>query len=382
MRESGRSPTGKARAALLWAVLLFAVGQLALAFFVYRRHPELSESSYSVRSRRLQERLTEGRGRPLLLVLGSSRPVLGFRPALARAAAPSKDNQPILFNFAFVGAGPVREWMILRRLLAEGVRPDWVLVEVWWPFLAQASMFNEEKAVLRSDWDWGDVPLLARFYHKRWEAADRVIEKRMTPVIHYRLGLLNHYVPFLLPADLVRDLQSANRDERDLDEWGAQPVLGGPALTAEYLRRSLELGGSIADPVGGEYHISRLSDDALHALLNECRSRGIKTALFVMPEHSGLRGCYSPRMKTTFHHYLARLRDEYRVPVIDARAWCGDEDFGDMCHLRASGAKTFSERFGRDVCHPLLEGWMPPREVLFQEDVPVTSAQLPTADTR
>ncbi len=298
MRQILRRPIGKARATLLWAVLLFAAGQLALGLFVHRRHPELCDPAFTVRLRHLRDRMAEGSGRPLVLVLGSSRPALAFRPSVVRNGRPPDVSDPILFNFAFVGAGPVREWMMLRRLLAEGVRPDWVLLEVWWPFLAQGGIFNEEEAVLHSDWDWVDVPLLSHFYHMRWGATNSVIEKRLAPAIHYRLGLLNLYASFLLPAELVRELRSASVEWRHLDACGAQDASEGPSAP-DVRRRILEVGRSLVDPILRDFRVSERSDDALRALLSECRARGIKVALFVMPEHSALRaaappGCGSP----------------------------------------------------------------------------------------
>ena len=46
----------------------------------------------------------------------------------------------MLFNFGMVGAGPLVELVVLRRLLAEGVRPDLLLVEVLPP------LFNRRAA--------------------------------------------------------------------------------------------------------------------------------------------------------------------------------------------------------------------------------------------
>jgi hypothetical protein len=376
-----RRTIGKARAALLWAVLLFALGQFALGMFVYRNHPELRDPAFTVRLGHLRDRLTEEHGRPLALVLGSSRPTLAFRPAVVRGAKPAGDGQPVLFNFAFVGAGPVREWMMLRRLLAEGVRPDWLFVEVWWPFLAQAGVFNEEQAVFRSDWDWVDVPLLARLYDQRWAATARVIERHLTPAVHYRLGLLNRYASALLPAELVRDLGTAKVEWCFLDKWGAQDTSEGPT-TPQQRRDLIEASRKMVEPVLRDFQISERSDQALHALMDECQRRGIKVALFVMPEHSVLRGCYTPQMRGSFHRYLAQLRDDYHVPVIDARTWCRDEDFGDLFHLFTAGAKAFSVRFGREVYCPLLDGRPLPDTVLFREDAPLTSAPPPSAGTR
>ncbi len=270
---------------------------------------------------------------------------------------------------------------MLRRLLAEGVRPAWVLIEVWPPFLAQAGAFEEAEAILRCDWDWADVPLLARFYSQGRSAINSVLGKRLAPAVHYRQKLLNHYAPVLLPPDLVRELERASRQWCGQDEWGAQRLIEDRP-DPQRRRHNLEVGRYLMNPVLENFHVSDLADGALRGLLDECHGRGIRTALFVMPEHSALRGWYPSDLKAAFHQYLTQLHEDYAVPVIDARSWCPDDDFGDMCHLLASGAVAFSERFGRDVCRPLLEGEPLPEAVLFREDAPFTSATPPKADKR
>ncbi len=65
------APTGKR--AVLWCLLLFLGGQLVLGMYLRRRHPELPDPVYGSRFRQLQERLAEQPGRPLVLILGSSR---------------------------------------------------------------------------------------------------------------------------------------------------------------------------------------------------------------------------------------------------------------------------------------------------------------------
>jgi hypothetical protein len=341
---------------LLWGLILFALGQLVLSLCLYRGHSDLCDAGYSSRLRRLRARQAEGSDRPLLLVLGSSRPALGFHPSLAGVHGRSGAAAPLVFNFAFVGSGPVREWMMLRRLLAAGVRPDWLLVEVWAPFMAQIGLYDEQDPVLRTDWDWVDLPLLWRFYQLGWSATSNVLEKHLAPAVHYRQGLLNHYVPFLLPGEVVRQMEVLKvRSYVSEDDWGAYPAEGQP-MCGEKGEQMLELGRFVLTPVFRDFQIHEHSAEALHALLDECRDRKIKVALFMMPEHSALRGLYPPAVKSIFHRFVAGLGQEYHIPVIDGRTWCNDDEFVDMCHLLGAGARTFSERFGRDVCQPLLDG--------------------------
>ncbi len=368
MRQRWRSPTGRARAALLWGLILFALGQLILALCVYRGHSDLCDAGYSSRLRRLRARLAEGRDRPLLLVLGSSRPALGFHPSLTGVHGQPGAPAPIVFNFAFVGSGPVREWMMLRRLLAAGVRPDWLLVEVWAPFMTQIGMYGEQEPVLRADWDWVDLPLLRRFYQLGWAATSSVLERHLAPAVHYRQGLLNRYAPFLLPGELVREMEVLKvRSFVSEDDWGAYPAEGQP-MRGEIGEKMLALGRFVLTPVFRDFHIHKNSNEALHALLDECRNRKIKVALFMMPEHSTLRAFYPPTVKAMFHRFVAGLSKEYGIPVIDGRTWCADDEFVDMCHLLGTGARTFSERFGREVCQPLLDGRPLAEEILFQDE--------------
>jgi hypothetical protein len=94
---------------------------------------------------------------------------------------------------------------------------------------------------------------------------------------------------------------------------------------------------------------------------------GIRTVLIILPEHSTLRGWYPPATRAVLTAYLRRLGDDYHAPVIDARTWCGDEEFVDYCHLQPVGARSFSERFGREVYHPLLQGQVPGGAVLLHD---------------
>lgn len=368
MRQRRGSPRGRARAALLWGLIVFALGQFVLALCVHQGHSDLNDAGYASRLRSLRARLAEGRDRSLLLVLGSSRPALGFNPRLTGVRGRPGAPAPIVFNFAFAGSGPVREWMMLHRLLAAGVRPDCLLVEVWAPFMPQIGLYNEEEPVLRADWDWVDLPLLRRFYRLGWGATSSVLEKHLAPAVHYRQGLLHQYVPFLLPGELVRKLELLkSRSFISEDEYGAYPAEGQP-MRGELGETMLALGRFVLTPVFRDFHIHPHSNQALHALLDECRDRKIKVALFMMPEHSTLRAFCPPAVKATFNRFVAELRREYGIAVIDGRTWCADDDFVDMCHLHGAGTRTFSERFGHDVCQPLLDGRPLAKDILFRDE--------------
>ena len=95
----------------------------------------MRDPEYAAQASRLRARRAEAPDRPLVLVLGSSRVQQGLR---AGPAAPGPDGRPVLvFNFGLSGAGAYLDALCLRRLFAEGVRPDLLVLEVLPPTLNQ-----------------------------------------------------------------------------------------------------------------------------------------------------------------------------------------------------------------------------------------------------
>jgi hypothetical protein len=338
--------TGKARAALIWTLVLFA-GQLLLGLALYHRHPEMGDECYAPRLLHLRQRLAEAPGRPLLLVLGSSRPAVGIRPDYL-AEMPYR---PVVFNFSMPGGGPVRQLLTLRRLLAEGIRPDAIVVEAWAPFLPQHGFFTEAGKVLLGDLYWPDLAAIARLYGLTWEPLNRFLERVAAPTLYYRRRLLDSCARFLPLRAPTRELPWGE-DGTDATGWLPPPASlapDDPAGDRETSRRAVE--SSLVN-----FQVSSISDTALRDLLGECRSRGIRVLLLLLPEHSVLRGWYSPQTKADSEDYFDRLGEEYGAPVIDGRTWIADEDFLDFCHLLTRGADAFSTRLGRDVLAPWLAG--------------------------
>ncbi|HJT77525.1 MAG TPA: hypothetical protein VJ739_10030, partial [Gemmataceae bacterium] len=165
-----RRPPGRA-AALGWGLLAFAGLQLALGAGLDRWQPDLFDGEYSAKLTRLRARLAEHPDAPLIVLLGSSRPLVGFRPA-DLAPPPGPDGRrPVVFNAALTGSGPILELMCLRRLLAAKVHPDMVLVECWPPTWHEYDGFAEDARIEADRLSWRDLRLLrhytghpARFY--------------------------------------------------------------------------------------------------------------------------------------------------------------------------------------------------------------------------
>jgi hypothetical protein len=339
----------QSQATLVWTLIFFLGGQLVLGLYLHRRHAEFFDPEFTFRLRDLRARLADAPGRPLALAVGSSRLACGLRPDCIRTPS---ETEPLLFNLSLVGAGPVRERMVLHRALEAGVRPRWLFLEVWAPYLSQAGFYNEEAGIFMQDVYWPDVSVIARLYHRRGTALEYVLRETLTPALHYRVRLLNRRARFLIPDSKQNALRFEEMAWSRLDGWGWLPIPRDSTETAALLGRDRAL----TQPLLDDYRISGIAEQALRSLLDECRTHDIKTVLVLMPEHSALRSWYSPATRTKLAAYLHRLSAEYQAPVVDASAWCDDEGFGDCCHLQPHAARAFSERFGREIYHPLIVG--------------------------
>src|SRR5947209_8176458 len=132
-----RSRSARPRAALVWGLILFAAVQAASAAVVEWWRPEYRDPEYGHKLAGLRRRLRGEPGRPLAVVLGSSRVEMGFRPDVLPAYRPAGGPPALVHNFALSASGPVRELLALRRLLDAGIRPRWALIEVLGPILTE-----------------------------------------------------------------------------------------------------------------------------------------------------------------------------------------------------------------------------------------------------
>jgi hypothetical protein len=343
----------RAKTSLLWGVLAFVCAQGALAYVVNRTHPELRDPEYGYRLNRLNEQAKAAPDRPLLLILGSSRTLSGIAPPCLSVSPAEVEVEPRVFNFSVLGAGPVRELLILRRLLAAGHRPKWLIVEVWPPFLPQQGYWTDEQHIMTKDLRWVDLPVVLRYFSHRKKALGKLADEGLVPIDGLRSNLLAHWAACLLSPD-----QSC-REEHDRTLSKGNPTGWNPWLphgTEEEFRARIQKVLAETKPLLDNFHVSETADRALRELLEECRRHNTKAALILMPEHSQLRSWYTPQVQQQLNSFLTRLKDEYRVPVIDARDWVPDDGFHDLTHMAPVSAPPFTQRLGREVILPWLTG--------------------------
>jgi hypothetical protein len=120
---------------------------------------------------------------------------------------------------------------------------------------------------------------------------------------------------------------------------------------------------------------AELPDRALRDILETCRAKGIRVALYRMPEGSRFREWTNEQYNEAMRAYLLKLQSEYDLMVCDASRWLPDDAFSDGHHLMRAGAVQFTERFGQ---HFLIEWLTTPtrRAVAFSS---ASSPRVPAA---
>jgi hypothetical protein len=335
----GRPST--ARRTLSWAAAWFVLLQAAAAGFLEWKHPEFLDPKYGCRLTHLRTRLARAPGRRLVVVLGTSRAEQGFRPGLLTSARP--DGGPVVFNLARGGSSPLLHLVTLRRLLADGARPDGVLLEIFPPSLVEPeSGATLPKTTLR------DFPMLRRYPVSRETYADFLRDRAL--LWHtYRGSLLAYGGPAWLSP---RGRWVERLWDRQGGEW--QAISEGVTsqerrdLTADARRRYYR---KLQD-----FRVAAGADGALRELLALCREQRIGVVLFLMPESEEFRSWYPPRAQERLSAYLASLGRDFGAPLIDARRWVPDDDFWDGHHLLRGGAAAFTRRFAAEALFLLPRG--------------------------
>ncbi|HEY1375973.1 MAG TPA: hypothetical protein VGF55_04230 [Gemmataceae bacterium] len=330
-------PGPRGRRAVLATAAVFAMTQMVLAVAEETVRPDLRDPSFGTRLIRLRQRVRERPGAPLVVAVGSSRVELGFRPD---ALGPSPDG-PIVFNFGQPAAGPVREWLVLRRLWDDGIRPARVLVEVMPPALAAGGPIDG--ALSASRLGWGDVADLAPESDHPWIMCGEWLAARLVPVCSGRFCLVSRVAPLMLPvADRLDYVWNG------LDADGACELPAAVA-TPEGRRHGLAVAAAEYRDRLSEFTIAPVPDRFLRRILDDCRRQDAPAALLLMPEGEAFRQWYPPGAGERLDAYVRGLADEFGVPVIDARRWMRDEDFWDGHHLLPGGAAAFSRRLALEA---------------------------------
>ncbi len=330
---------GAAPAVLVGAVGVLVIHAVALVL-MDSAFPQLRDPEYGRRASALRARLAENPGRPLVLVLGSSRTCMGLSPAAWEESRPGGAD-PLLFNMGLVGGGPLFELMALRRAYADGFRPDVVVLEFWPPFLREDGPFHEPDRIDHVRLFAGDAPLVRDYFPKPDETEAKMRHDRFHPLYETRHRLIAQIAPRWLPWDRRMDLAWGG-----LDGWGWLPGIDEfPAKPDERAKRLAHCEPIYRGQFTG-YTVHPLADRALREAVALARAKGAKVVLAYLPEASEFRSWMPPEAESRAQDYLAAIRRELNLPLIDARLWLDDGFLVDGFHLSRQGAAAFTRRFG------------------------------------
>lgn len=349
-----RRARGISRATVLWGVLAFALVQVGTMAAIECHFPRFRDPAYGCRLSRLRQRIADAPESFKVVVLGSSRPEYGLRGKLLEEPLSLRIGRPVVAaNFAEAGAGCVEELLTLKRLLADGVRPDMVIIEVLPVFLAKQLPLPvgaaDEKRFPIKRLRHLDLTLIEKYagpprdnLRQNWWIAS------LMPLHTHRLNLIGSFWPTLLPEARERTI----RDYERTDESGCLP-LWWPKLPDEHARQVNRAKEGFA-PYLTNYELGGANAIALQELLQTCRTHQLTAAMLIMPEGTEFRKLYSANAQTQIDTFLAAVSHQFQIPMINARDWCPEDAFLDSHHLHAVGAVSFTDRLAREAIPAIL----------------------------
>jgi hypothetical protein len=340
----------RAHLALTWAVFWFVAGQVGLLVALERQRPVSRDPEYTHRLALLRHLLAESPpGRPLVLALGSSRIVTGFRPELLAVNQSASPDDPLVFNFGILGCNQVWQLMYLRRLLADGIHPRALLVEVWPAWLgldrSQADAFPVVRLQAR------DLDRFASFASRPSHVRREWCRAHLLPWSTLRYVLLNQLAPDWLDPPLRCD-----------DHWRNLRSHGWLEMPHFVARRSyVDLYGfwmrcrpGMASNLTAA-QISSCSSRAMRELVRLCRREHIRVAVCMLPEGAELRRWYLRPALNQIDGQLRLLASELGFRLLDFRERLPDDAFVEDLHLTHSGARTLTRLIEAELLPQLLD---------------------------
>jgi hypothetical protein len=318
------------RATVCWYLVGLVAVQIGVGAVIECALPQLRDPVYGQNAARLAQRLAEYPDRPLLLALGSSRTMMG----LDAGRMTSSNGRWLVFNFAELGGGAMLQQTLLGRLLAEGVRPIAVQIELVPLQVAAGPILPfEESSLDTGRLTAAELRAVSGYYRYPVTSGFRWLKARTLPCVDRQRALHD-----------ALDFDTAPAGETTVDAFGFWRCEGSPA-DADHRRERVrrEFGPWLAT--------TRLADGPVRAfegLVALCRRERLPFTVVIMPEAESFRSLYAKSFCDEFDQWLAGLRREHEFPVIDARTWEGDDAFLDPHHLCAEGAVLFSDRLARD----------------------------------
>jgi len=331
----------------LWSLLFFALFQLVLSLALEFWWTSGRDPFYGTKVARLKDRLRQTPDARVVVMIGGSRTGDGLRAAPFEADLARQLGQPlVIFNFGMPGAGPPSQLLQLQRLLADGIKPDLLLVEIVTPLLDDR-LGGDPKRLAVERLSYRDLQQLRNYPMDTHSVRQGWREARAVPWYAQRFNILSMVLPTMLPLHLRQD----GYVRCDGCGWAA-PAVTQPAPEIRERLREVSMRGY--GPILKTFLLGPTASQAFRLILDECRRHHIKTALVLMPEGPYFRDAYPDQAWQQINPFVEQVCKEYQTPLINARCWMDEDSFFDSHHLIADGAARFTERLGREFIVPLL----------------------------
>jgi len=345
---SNRFGKHRARATVWTAIFTLFILNLALAAVVQSR-PDLRDPLYYGKEDVLAEQFfPEVPGRITVVAIGSSRTANAFHPPTVEMGVTDATGQPCFaFNDAVLGRGPIFQLLHLRRLLARGIKPDLLILEVVPSLFAARGGKPSEIGHIRPDrLTWKEVEALADLGYTDSEYRNDWRGSMLNPWFAFRFQLLGMIEPKWTPPEVVAERRKWP------NKTGWQPYMG--QVTRENYVKQLELakGGHFENL--DKMEMGQAAIAALREALALCKREGILAAIVLTSENSDFRSWYGPAAHAAVAEILQICRQDADGRVIDARAWMPDDAFADGHHMFDVAAPTYTSRLVRELILPAL----------------------------
>lgn len=356
----------RGRAVILCGVAFFFAAQLALNFTIERWRPEWSDPEYGYRFRNLQKQIQSDPQRPLLIVLGSSRIGNGFNSDCIPPDSEKWDHPPLIFNMSLAGGGPIYELLLLKRMLAAGIHPRWIVIEILAPYLnSEGQVLATPDPIPPNRLRWSDLEVLDRHApHSFWHRHRKWLETYMVPWYSNRYCLLTRYAPTWLEPAKTR-IPQFWRSSLTSHGWLPFPL---ESVTREDYEKGFQHARDQYESNLANFRVSPEADRLLREMLSTCRQERIEViGLLRMPESTEFKKLYPPEAVRQIDTYLRDLCREKHIQLIDASGWISDDCFVDGHHLLQRGALRFTLRLWNEVLEPHIR-----KQTSSHADLPTT----------
>ncbi|MDB5306302.1 MAG: hypothetical protein JWO38_504 [Gemmataceae bacterium] len=363
LASSARTPPGpssraavsrRGRIAVLSGVLLFLGSQFAF-FPLSGPWPPMQDAEYGHKLVNLRKQIrNKPSGRPTVVMFGSSLTGWGLNPAAMTHLAPGGPGGPVVFNFGINSSGVVVELVCLKRLLAEGVRPDLVLIEThpWFLFEGYNHVADKIHFLPISRVQPRDLPVLVRYDEKAGRLLGAWAEHHAVPWYAHRHDLQNS----LLPKWVRKDQRTGVWDYTDRCGWeGALAGLSSPLSMPERV-------------ASARFHVEAMNNSPLYPdahrayreIVGTCQRAKVPVVFVRMPEMRVMRQDSPQTYKDKIERCYTDLYHATGVHFVDARGWVDDVHFVDGFHLVPEGSVVFSRRLEQEILIPFVRSFSPP----------------------